>query len=390
MSTLIQNKSTNSSLNGGSPSNKSLNSLTNTTNTSMPVGITTTTTATTTTTTSSSLTPTNNNNSNINRHWSQKKHESVVASQNVETLNFLSKIRGGSDSGQFIYLDSTLISTNTNNDSFDTSTTSNSSSNNTSPQQQQLQHHQSNAIQMISGKLYPNEIILEIQGKKVSGFTLYDVISWLKQLTNTYQSITFRTVKSAKITKHDNMNNNNANSKLLLPLELRTYLDERFQKGSIDYDLQQIIRENVYMRTVPCTTRSPRPGEIHGQDYIFLNNDEFLEMEQNGDLLEYGVYNGFYYGTPKPPREPLKPQNNNNKFDQHNHQEQQSLMNNKRNNSLNDMNSVVNLTKQSRPKSIESKFSIVCIQQHMFFFYYYFKHIIITTTKNLFLNLADV
>lgn len=362
MSTLIQNKSTNSSLNGGSPSNKSLNSLTNTTNTSMPVGITTT----TTTTTSSSLTPTNNNNnnSNINRHWSQKKHESVVASQNVETLNFLSKIRGGSDSGQFIYLDSTLISTNTNNDSFDTSTTSNSSSNNTSPQQLQ-HHHQSNAIQMISGKLYPNEIILEIQGKKVSGFTLYDVISWLKQLTNTYQSITFRTVKSAKITKHENMNNN-ANSKLLLPLELRTYLDERFQKGSIDYDLQQIIRENVYMRTVPCTTRSPRPGEIHGQDYIFLNNDEFLEMEQNGDLLEYGVYNSFYYGTPKPPREPLKPQNN--KIDQHNHQEQQSLMNNKRNNSLNDMNSVVNLTKQSRPKSIESKFSIVYIQQHMFFF----------------------
>jgi guanylate kinase len=90
----------------------------------------------------------------------------------------------------------------------------------------------------------------------------------------------------------------------LLPYELRQYLDERFQKGSVDYDLQQIIRENVYMRTVPCTTRLPRQGEVHGQDYIFLTNDEFLEMEQNGDLLEYGVYNGHYYGTPKPPKEP--------------------------------------------------------------------------------------
>lgn len=92
----------------------------------------------------------------------------------------------------------------------------------------------------------------------------------------------------------------------LLPLDLRSYLDARFQKGSIDYDLQQIIRENVYMRTVPCTTRQARNGEINGQDYIFLSDEQFLELEQNGDLLEYGVYNGHYYGTPKPPKRPIQ------------------------------------------------------------------------------------
>ena len=92
----------------------------------------------------------------------------------------------------------------------------------------------------------------------------------------------------------------------LLPLDLRSYLDARFQKGSIDYDLQQVIRENVYMRTVPCTTRAPRNGEINGQDYIFLSDEQFLELEQNGDLLEYGVYNGHYYGTPKPPKRTIQ------------------------------------------------------------------------------------
>jgi guanylate kinase len=81
---------------------------------------------------------------------------------------------------------------------------------------------------------------------------------------------------------------------------LRTYLDERFQKGSVDYDLQQTIRENVYMRTVPCTTREARDGEVAGKDYIFLTDEQFIKMEEGGELLEYGVYNGHYYGTPKP------------------------------------------------------------------------------------------
>ena len=37
-----------------------------------------------------------------------------------------------------------------------------------------------------------------------------------------------------------------------LTKDLRQFLDARFHKGSIDHDLQQTIRDNLYMRTVPC------------------------------------------------------------------------------------------------------------------------------------------
>lgn len=38
----------------------------------------------------------------------------------------------------------------------------------------------------------------------------------------------------------------------LLPRDLKQYLAARFQKGSVDHDLQQTIRDNLYLRTVPC------------------------------------------------------------------------------------------------------------------------------------------
>ncbi|CAF0851499.1 unnamed protein product [Adineta steineri] len=90
-----------------------------------------------------------------------------------------------------------------------------------------------------------------------------------------------------------------------LTKDLRQFLDARFQKGSIDHDLQQTIRDNLYMRTVPCTTRPPRPGEINGQDYTFLSTKDFRALEKSGNLLESGVYKGHYYGTPRPPKESL-------------------------------------------------------------------------------------
>lgn len=40
--------------------------------------------------------------------------------------------------------------------------------------------------------------------------------------------------------------------------DLRHYLNLRFQKGSVDHELQQIIRDNLYLRTVPCEFISPR------------------------------------------------------------------------------------------------------------------------------------
>ncbi|XP_009995319.1 PREDICTED: LOW QUALITY PROTEIN: membrane-associated guanylate kinase, WW and PDZ domain-containing protein 1 [Chaetura pelagica] len=90
-----------------------------------------------------------------------------------------------------------------------------------------------------------------------------------------------------------------------LKKDLRYYLNQRFQKGSPDHDLQQTIRDNLYRHAVPCTTRPPREGEVPGVDYNFLTVEEFLELERSGTLLEVGTYEGNYYGTPKPPSQPL-------------------------------------------------------------------------------------
>ena len=44
----------------------------------------------------------------------------------------------------------------------------------------------------------------------------------------------------------------------VLNTDLRHYLSLQFQKGSVDHKLQQIIRDNLYLRTIPCEScRSP-------------------------------------------------------------------------------------------------------------------------------------
>uniref|UniRef100_A0A673A606 Membrane-associated guanylate kinase, WW and PDZ domain-containing protein 3 n=1 Tax=Sphaeramia orbicularis TaxID=375764 RepID=A0A673A606_9TELE len=90
----------------------------------------------------------------------------------------------------------------------------------------------------------------------------------------------------------------------VLNTDLRHYLSLQFQKGSLDHKLQQIIRDNLYLRTIPCTTRLPREGEVPGVDYNFISVGDFRILEESGLLLESGTYDGNYYGTPKPPAEP--------------------------------------------------------------------------------------
>ena len=50
---------------------------------------------------------------------------------------------------------------------------------------------------------------------------------------------------------------------------------------------------------VTATTRPPRSGEVHGRDYFFISNDQFAEMIDTHELLEWArVYND-YKGIPK-------------------------------------------------------------------------------------------
>ncbi|MEO0229253.1 MAG: guanylate kinase [candidate division WOR-3 bacterium] len=58
---------------------------------------------------------------------------------------------------------------------------------------------------------------------------------------------------------------------------------------------------NLYY-SVSITTRSPRPGEINGVDYIFTSKENFIKMINDNELLEWAqVFGGEYYGTPKAP-----------------------------------------------------------------------------------------
>lgn len=53
--------------------------------------------------------------------------------------------------------------------------------------------------------------------------------------------------------------------------------------------------------SVSVTTRAPRPGELEGQDYFFVDNPKFEQMRKAGELLEWATVFGNYYGTPRPP-----------------------------------------------------------------------------------------
>ncbi|XP_035864070.1 membrane-associated guanylate kinase, WW and PDZ domain-containing protein 1 isoform X3 [Sander lucioperca] len=125
------------------------------------------------------------------------------------------------------------------------------------------------------------DIILEIGGTPVLGMTLGDVRGVLNSCPH---PIRIKTVSPGSS----------------LCKDLRLYLSKCFTPGSMDSQLQQLIRENLYLRAVPCTTRQPRDGEITGVDYNFVSIEEFFSLEESGALLESGKFKGNYYGTPRP------------------------------------------------------------------------------------------
>ena len=56
--------------------------------------------------------------------------------------------------------------------------------------------------------------------------------------------------------------------------------------------------------SVSATTRPPRPGEVDGTHYYFVDDDEFDRMIADGELLEFAtVHNRHRYGTPRRPIE---------------------------------------------------------------------------------------
>ena len=50
---------------------------------------------------------------------------------------------------------------------------------------------------------------------------------------------------------------------------------------------------------ITATTRQPRDDEVHGVNYFFVSHDEFAEMIEKDELLEYAVVYNDYKGIPK-------------------------------------------------------------------------------------------
>ena len=68
-------------------------------------------------------------------------------------------------------------------------------------------------------------------------------------------------------------------------------------KGTIMKALLE--RYDNYALSISATTRNPRPGEEEGNAYFFKTTEEFEKMIAKDDLIEYAMYVGNYYGTPK-------------------------------------------------------------------------------------------
>jgi guanylate kinase len=53
--------------------------------------------------------------------------------------------------------------------------------------------------------------------------------------------------------------------------------------------------------SVSVTTRRPRPGEVDGREYHFVDDDQFDRLVASGALLEWARFAGYRYGTPRAP-----------------------------------------------------------------------------------------
>ena len=71
-------------------------------------------------------------------------------------------------------------------------------------------------------------------------------------------------------------------------------------KGTVVAEAVSKAQGNIYL-SISATTRQPRSIDKEGVTYFFKTKEEFENMIENGQLLEYANYVGNYYGTPKEP-----------------------------------------------------------------------------------------
>jgi guanylate kinase len=73
--------------------------------------------------------------------------------------------------------------------------------------------------------------------------------------------------------------------------------------GKTTMSRRLVADDSEIVMSVSVTTRAPRPGEIDGRDYSFIDDGAFDTLLANGDLLEWATVFGHRYGTPRVPVE---------------------------------------------------------------------------------------
>ena len=70
----------------------------------------------------------------------------------------------------------------------------------------------------------------------------------------------------------------------------KTTLTKKLQKNNINFTI-----------SISHTTREPRPNEINGKDYYFINKEEFDSLIKGNNFFEHAKIFDNYYGTLKEP-----------------------------------------------------------------------------------------
>ena len=68
-------------------------------------------------------------------------------------------------------------------------------------------------------------------------------------------------------------------------------------KGTVLEGVMKVRKDLAF--SVSATTRPPRPGEVEGKHYYFVSRDQFRQMVEQDDFLEYDHHADNGYGTPR-------------------------------------------------------------------------------------------
>lgn len=95
------------------------------------------------------------------------------------------------------------------------------------------------------------------------------------------------------------MKNSGSEGKARLSSPLLIVISAPSGGGKTTLCQQLLARHPDMVRAVTCTTRLPRPGEIEGRDYYFLDEATFAKRVEAGGFLEHATVYNHRYGIPK-------------------------------------------------------------------------------------------